>query len=42
MAGNGMDMKAHAGTYDGFLAMMKWGTLAAVLVGAIVVVLIAS
>lgn len=42
MADSGMDMKAHAGTYDGFIAMMKYGTVATAIVAAIVVALIAS
>lgn len=42
MAGHEMDMKAHAGTYGGFITMMKYGTIATAIVAAIVVVLIAS
>ena len=41
MAGNNMEMKAHEGTYGGFLTMMKFGTAASLLVGAIVILLIA-
>ena len=40
MASDG-DNKAHEQTYSGFTAMMKWGTVAAFLVGLIVVFLIA-
>lgn len=39
MASNG-DLKAHEQTYSGFTAMMKWGTVAAFIVGAIVVLII--
>ncbi len=41
MAGNG-DMNAHEGTYGGFLTMLKFGTAISVVVGAIVIILIAS
>lgn len=41
MAGNG-DMKAHQETYAGVMNLLKWGALAAFVVGAIVVVLIGS
>lgn len=41
MGSNG-DMKAHSETYSGFTAMMKWGTIASFLVGAIVVLLISN
>jgi hypothetical protein len=36
------NMTAATGTYAGFLAMVKWGTLATVAVTALVVLLIAS
>lgn len=36
----GNDMKAHNSTYSGFLGMLKWGALAAVLITALVIVLI--
>lgn len=39
MGSNG-DLKAHEQTYSGFTAMMKWGTIASFIVGAIVVLLI--
>ena len=41
MAGNG-DMKAHQETYDGVMNLLKWGGVAAFIVGAIVIVLIGS
>lgn len=41
MAGNG-DMKAHQQTYDGFVGLLKWGTIASALVVALVVYLLAS
>ncbi|MBO9715055.1 aa3-type cytochrome c oxidase subunit IV [Sphingomonas sp.] len=37
----GADYKAHEQSWNGFKAMMTWGTLGAFLVGAIVVLLIA-
>jgi hypothetical protein len=40
--GSGMDMKAHEQTYVGFLGLLKYGAIASFLVGAIVVLLIAS
>ncbi|MFW2831257.1 aa3-type cytochrome c oxidase subunit IV [Sphingomonas sp. ID0503] len=36
------DLGAHQHTYSGFIALFKWGTVAAVAVTAIVVLLIAS
>ncbi|WP_374529551.1 aa3-type cytochrome c oxidase subunit IV [Novosphingobium sp.] len=39
MAG-GNNMKAHTATYEGFIGMLKWGTLATVLVTALVIYLI--
>ena len=36
------DIKAHEGTYKGFLWLMKWGTIASAIVAAIVVLIIAS
>ena len=36
------NMKAHAQTYDGFLGMLKWGTIITVIVTAFVIGLIAS
>lgn len=38
---SGNDMKAAESTYSGFLGMLKWGTIAVVLIAALVVVLIA-
>ncbi|WP_129586355.1 aa3-type cytochrome c oxidase subunit IV [Sphingomonas montana] len=40
--GSGMDEKAHVATYTGFLNMAKWGTIATIIIVAIVVLLIAS
>lgn len=40
MAG-GNNMKAHNATYDGFIGMLKWGSVATALVTALVVYLIA-
>lgn len=45
MAANGngdFEMGAHEGTYSGFTALMKWGTVASLIVTAIVVLIIAS
>ncbi|GGE76390.1 MULTISPECIES: aa3-type cytochrome c oxidase subunit IV [Sphingomonas] len=39
---NGMDQKAHVSTYLGFLNMAKWGTIATIVIVAIVVFVIAS
>jgi len=41
MAGNG-DLKAHEQTYSGFTALLKWGAIAAFLVGFIVILLISN
>ncbi|WP_083942930.1 aa3-type cytochrome c oxidase subunit IV [Sphingomonas soli] len=38
----GMDYPAHEKTWDGFTAMMKWGTVGCALITALVVFLIAS
>ncbi len=32
--------KAAQGTYDGFITLMKWGTIASLIVGALVVLII--
>ena len=40
MASDG-DIKAHETTYSGFTALLKWGTIASVIVTMIVVFLIA-
>lgn len=43
MAGaSGNDMKAHEGTYAGFIGLMKYGAIACVIVALIVVLLIAN
>ncbi|WP_419807761.1 aa3-type cytochrome c oxidase subunit IV [Sphingomonas sp.] len=34
-------LKAHVQTYDGVIALFKWGTMAAVIVAALVIWLIA-
>jgi hypothetical protein len=39
---HGMDYPAHEKTWSAFTGMMKWGTVACALVGALVVFLIAS
>lgn len=36
----GNDMKAHNSTYSGFIGLVKWGTLATVLITALVILLI--
>lgn len=36
-----MDYKAHNQTYDGFLTLLKVGTIASILVTAIVILIIA-
>jgi Bacterial aa3 type cytochrome c oxidase subunit IV len=41
MAGNG-DFKAHEETFSGVMNMLKWGTVATVIIVAFVVFLIAS
>jgi len=38
----GNDMKAATNTYGGFITMVKYGTIATVIIAAIVVLLIAS
>lgn len=40
MASNG-NIESAAQTYEGFLGLMKWGTVASVIVAALVVLLIA-
>ncbi len=37
-----METKAHEQTYDGFLRLLKFGTIASLLIAALVVYLIAS
>lgn len=39
-AGDAKDFKAHMGTYAGFIALMKWGAVASVIVAFIVILLI--
>lgn len=39
---SGNDMNAHEGSYAGFLSMLKIGTILTVIVGAIVILVIAS
>jgi hypothetical protein len=41
MAGNG-DLKAHEQTYSGFTAMLKWGAIAAFILGIIIILLISN
>ena len=41
MANNG-ENKAHEQTYSGFTALLKWGTVASLIVTAIVIFLIAG
>ena len=41
MASEG-DIKAHERTYSGFTAMMKWSTIAAFIMGLIIVFLISN
>lgn len=38
---SGDNMKAAEATYSGFIGLFKWGTIAAALVAALVVILIA-
>jgi hypothetical protein len=39
---SGNDMDSAKETYTGFASLMKWGTISAVVVAAVVVVLISS
>lgn len=39
---SGNDIKGATATYDGFISMVKYGTIAVVIIAAIVVLLIAS
>jgi hypothetical protein len=41
MAENG-NFKSHSETYAGVMSMLKWGTIACALVGALVVTIIAT
>lgn len=36
------DMQAHVQTYDGVIALLKWGTAASIVVAALVIWLIAT
>lgn len=36
------DIQAHSKTYEGFVGLIKWGTIASFLVAAVVVLLIAG
>jgi hypothetical protein len=38
---SGNDMKSAESTYSGFLGLLKWGSIAAALITALVVILIA-
>lgn len=40
--GSDMHMKAHEQTYGAFLVLLKWGTIVAFIVAAIVIAIIAS
>jgi len=42
MAAEHGDIKAHEQTYDGFVSLIKWGSIASFLVVALVVWLLAS
>lgn len=42
MAGNNMEMKAHEGTYSGFITLLKIGTAVSIVAAAIVILLIAN
>lgn len=36
------EFKSHEKSYDGFIKMMKWGTILSLLTGAVVVLIIAN
>jgi hypothetical protein len=42
MAGKGSDFQAHERTYSGFIALLKWGALASLILTFIVILLIAG
>jgi len=44
MAGEGdvKEMRAHAKSYDRFIAMMKWGTILSALTGFLVIIIISN
>lgn len=39
---SGNDIKAHEGTYDGFIGLLKWSVPLIIAITALVVILIAS
>jgi len=39
---SGNDMKAHAGTYDAFIGMLKWAVPLIAVIGLVVVLIIAT
>ena len=39
---SGNDMKAHEGTYSGFIGMVKWGSLAVALVTVFTIYMIVT
>ncbi|MBU3076500.1 aa3-type cytochrome c oxidase subunit IV [Sphingomonas quercus] len=39
---SGFELSAHEGTYSGFTALMKWGTIISFICAAVVVLIIAS
>lgn len=39
-ASNGMDYKAHEGTYSGFLVLFKWGTIVSLVAAAAVIAIL--
>ncbi len=39
---DGNDMKMHEGTYSGFVGLVKWGSIATVLVTAFVIYMISK
>jgi hypothetical protein len=40
--GDAKDFKAHQGTYAGFIGLMKWGAIVAVLIGLLVIYIIGN
>ena len=39
---SGNDMKAHASTYDGFIALLKWAVPLTAVIGLVVILIIAT
>ena len=39
---DGNDIKAHEGTYTGFIGMAKWGVIASALIAAFVIFMISK